>query len=126
MIVVAVSCPSTGWAKSMVDLLTDANKAAEFGGTGDVASPAITAIEESAARATDFPATSTTPGFTYSYNPELDLYERSSTSLGPAFLERAETLGRGHGDIGVSFLYADFQNLNGDSLEFPQKPLFLR
>jgi hypothetical protein len=70
-----------------------------------------------AATAGDFNAVSTTPGFTYTYNPELKVFERSARNLGPVFLERAETVGRGRFDIGVSYLYVDFTKLNGNDLD---------
>jgi hypothetical protein len=101
-------------ARTFTEQFLARNQAA---GGGTVTAPAIVLIQRSAARGTDFPATTTTPGFTYRYNPELGIYERSSGSLGPAFLERAETLGRGRFDAAVSYLYADFTELDGDDLE---------
>jgi hypothetical protein len=77
----------------------------------------VAQLQETLARSTDFRATATTPGFTYSFNPQLDLYERTTGSLGPAFLERADTLGKGRFDIGASYLWANFQQLNGQDLK---------
>jgi hypothetical protein len=78
-----------------------------------VVEPISTIVQRVAIRGTDFPVTSTTPGFTYRYNPDLSMFERSSKSLGPEFLERAETLGRGRLDLGMSYLYADLTDVDG-------------
>ncbi|MGH7964935.1 MAG: hypothetical protein ACRERD_24500, partial [Candidatus Binatia bacterium] len=57
-----------------------------------------------APNAADFPAISTAPGFTYRYNSQLQVFERSSASLGTVFIERPQTLGRGKFDFGLSYL----------------------
>jgi len=84
--------------------------------TADVVEPITPIVQRIAVRGTDFPVTSTTPGFTYSYNPELGMFARSSKSLGPEFLERAETIGRGRFDVGMSYLYADLTDFEGENL----------
>src|SRR5262249_19679597 len=45
-------------------------------------------VKQMAASAADFPAISTAPGFTYQYNTQLQVFERSSNLLGPVFVER--------------------------------------
>jgi hypothetical protein len=67
--------------------------------------------------AADFPALSTTPGFTFRYNAQIQAFERSSGTLGPVYVERPQTLGRGKLDFGVSYLSVDFQELEGKSLD---------
>jgi len=74
-------------------------------------------VKQLAPSAADFPATSTVPGFTFRYNPQLQVFERSSSSLGPVFVERPLTVGRGKFELGMSFLYVDFKDLDGDSLD---------
>ena len=74
-------------------------------------------VKQLAPSAADFPALSTVPGFTYRYNPQLSVFERSSASLGPVFVERPQTLGRGKFDLGVSYLFVDFAELNGKDLD---------
>jgi len=64
----------------------------------------------------DFPAVSTAPGLTFHYDPGTQLFERSTTSLGPVFVERARTIGRGKIELGVSYLFLDFTELNGESV----------
>ena len=75
---------------------------------------------ELTARGIDFPAASTTPGTTYTYNPDLGVYERS-TLLGPVYLERAETVGEGKFDLAASYLRGNMQDLNGNPLTTTQR-----
>lgn len=74
-------------------------------------------VKQLAPSAADFPAISTVPGFTYRYNPQTTVFERSSTSLGPVFVERPQTLGRGQFDVGVSYLFVNFTELEGKDLD---------
>lgn len=64
----------------------------------------------------DFPVGSTVAAFTFEFDPGLNVFTRSTDSLGPILSERANTIGRGK--IGVAFSYAraDFDVLEGDSL----------
>jgi len=57
------------------------------------------------------------PGLTFRYDPQAQLFERSSASLGPVFVEQAQTLGRGKLDLGFSYLFIDFDKLNGEDLD---------
>ena len=77
----------------------------------------LNATQQFAAGAADFPAVSTVPGLTFRYNPELQAFERSSGSLGPVYVERPQTIGRGKLDVGFSYLFQDFDKLDGDSLD---------
>jgi hypothetical protein len=78
-------------------------------GFGDFFGPAVQRL---AVRGTDFPNTSTVPGFTYVYDPKLQALERSS-QLGPVFTERADTVGGGRIEFGASFLFASLQQIDG-------------
>jgi hypothetical protein len=78
--------------------------------------PAILQLQRALARATDFPATTTTPGIIYQFDPSAGAFERVVGPLGPAFLERAETVGKGRFDLSASYLYARFTRFDGDSL----------
>jgi len=78
-------------------------------GTLDFFGPAV---ERLAIRGTDFPITSTVPGFSYVYDPHLQVLERS-TQLGPVFTERAGTVGAGRVEFGGSFLFADLDQVDG-------------
>lgn len=74
-------------------------------------------IQQFVPRAADFPAISTVPGLTFRYNAEVELFERSSTSLGPVFVEQAQTIGQGKLEGGFSYLFIDFDELNGSTLD---------
>jgi Putative MetA-pathway of phenol degradation len=78
--------------------------------------PAILQLQRALARATDFPATTTTPGIIYQFDPSVGAFERVAGPLGPAFLERAETVGQGRFDLAANYLYAHFTRFDGDSL----------
>jgi hypothetical protein len=93
---------------SLVDLLGPGNV---------VVDPLRFKLERGLARGLDFPATATTAGFTYQYDPALGDFRRTSLSLGPAFLERADTVGKGRFDVGLSMLYAAPDEIDGDSLD---------
>lgn len=74
-------------------------------------------VKQLAPAAADFPAISTTPGFTYRYEPSLRVFVPSSASLGSVFVERPQTLGRGKFDFGFSYLHVNFDELNGKDLD---------
>ncbi len=69
------------------------------------------AIADAAAR--NLPIISASAGFTYRYNPKLEVFERTSDTLGPLFLERPDTLGRGKLNVNVSVMYVELNELDG-------------
>jgi hypothetical protein len=72
--------------------------------------------QQLAANAADFPAVGTSPGFTYVYDPKLEVFSPSSHNLGSVFVERARTVGRGKFQVGLSYLYVNFDQLDGQDL----------
>ncbi len=78
-----------------------------------IAEPLTPIIKRAAIRGADFPVASTTPGFVYRYDPEVGMFERSD-SLGPVFLERSDTIGKGRVDLGFSYLYTDLTEFDGE------------
>jgi hypothetical protein len=78
----------------------------------NVVEPVTPIVKRMGVRGADVPTTATTPGYTYHYNPDLGVFERSE-SLGPLFLERADTVGKGHFDVGFSYVYADLTDVGG-------------
>jgi hypothetical protein len=70
-----------------------------------------------AAEASDFPAISTVPGFTYRYDEKLQVFEPVKGNFGSIFVERPETLGQGKFEFGLSYAYVDFKELNGTDLD---------
>jgi hypothetical protein len=79
----------------------------------EIANPYTQIIQREAIRGLDFPAPPSSPGFTYTYNPELQTFERSTGSLGPEFAERAQTAGRNRVTLGFSYLYANLRDEAG-------------
>jgi hypothetical protein len=67
--------------------------------------------------ANQIPALSTSAGYTYEWNPELEVLERSAKTFGPLFTERAVTVGRGKFNINASYTYIKFDEFNGKNLD---------
>src|SRR5688572_13032260 len=63
-----------------------------------------------------FPVGSTAPAFTFQFDPELNVYTRSTEGLGPLQSDRAQTTGKGK--ITVSFAYSrvKFDVFEGEDL----------
>jgi hypothetical protein len=72
--------------------------------------------------ANNIPVISASAGFTYRYNPQLEVFERSAETLGPIFLERPETLGRGKFNVNVSWQYVQYDQYDGRDLSDLQGP----
>jgi hypothetical protein len=62
------------------------------------------------------PIISPASGFTYKYDKEKGAFVRTTTSLGPVYTERAETIGRGKFSFGTSYQRFRFSNLDGIDL----------
>jgi hypothetical protein len=81
---------------------------------------AIGAVEAFSDRLTtqlaNFPLGSSTGGFTYSFDEQSGLYTRNTTSFGPAFAERAATIGRKKLSIGVNYQHTSFDSFGGEDL----------
>jgi hypothetical protein len=67
--------------------------------------------------ANQIPSLSTSAGYTYEWNPELEVLERSAKTFGPVFSERAVTLGRNKFNINASYTYIKFSEFNGKNLD---------
>src|SRR5437870_6528177 len=83
-------------------------------------------IADTAAR--NLPIISASAGYTYRYNPQLEIFERTSDTLGPLFMERPDTLGRGKLNVNVSYQYVRLNQLDGrdtSSLE-SRDPIVIR
>jgi hypothetical protein len=64
-----------------------------------------------------FPLGSSAGGFTYTFDPGLGTYSRSSSTFGPSFLERALTIGKGRFNFGANYQHASFSSFEGKDLE---------
>lgn len=62
------------------------------------------------------PIISPSSGFTYKYDRDTGAFVRTTTSLGPIYTERAETIGRGKFSFGTSYQRFRFSNLDGINL----------
>ena len=62
------------------------------------------------------PVGSSSGGFTYTFNPELGTFSRTSESFGPLFTERALTIGRDRGSLGVGYLRSTYDTFEGKNL----------
>jgi hypothetical protein len=62
------------------------------------------------------PIISPASGFTYKYDSSVGAFVRTSSSFGPIYTERAETIGRGKISFGVSYQRFRFGSLDGINL----------
>jgi hypothetical protein len=83
--------------------------------TGAIPDKAPFQLERLATRAADFPVASTSPGLAFRFDLETGTYERVE-SVGPALLERVETVGRHAFGFGASYLHANIDELDGEPL----------
>jgi hypothetical protein len=91
-------------------------------GTSAVVDTITPLLADLTARGVDFPVASTSAGYVFTYNAALGVFERS-TSLGPALVERADTSGQGRFNLGLSYLYANITQVEGQSISGVQRPL---
>jgi hypothetical protein len=64
----------------------------------------------------NFPLGSSTGGFTYSFEEASGIYTRSRSSFGPAFTERAATIGRKKLSVGFNYQHSSFDTFGGEDL----------
>jgi hypothetical protein len=70
-----------------------------------------------AAARSQAPIPSASGAFRFAWDPDVRTFVRSDQSLGPNLAERAQTLGRHTGTIGLSYTRVDFDTLEGDQLD---------
>ncbi len=63
-----------------------------------------------------FPLASSSGGFSYTYDPKLGVFTRTSDSFGPIYAERADTIGKGRFNLGLNFSHFTFNDINNLSL----------
>lgn len=63
-----------------------------------------------------FPIASSAGGFTYTFDPALGVFVRSSDSFGPVYAERADTIGKGRFNLGLNYSHFTFDSINDLSL----------
>jgi hypothetical protein len=63
-----------------------------------------------------FPLGSSSGGFTYRFDPALGTFSRSTDSFGPAFAERAATVGKQKLSVGMNYQHGKYTTLDGKDL----------
>lgn len=76
-------------------------------------SPFNTAL---ASRLASVPLPAPASGFTYTFDPTLGVFNRSTRSFGPLVADRAETVGKNRASIGVAYQRFSFDSLDGIGL----------
>ena len=66
---------------------------------------------------TSFPLGSSSGGFTYRYDAALGSFTRSTETFGPAFAERAATVGKQKLSVGVNYQHGKYTTLDGKDLK---------
>ncbi|HTK30187.1 MAG TPA: hypothetical protein VL309_11565 [Vicinamibacterales bacterium] len=66
---------------------------------------------------TTFPIGSSSGGFTYTFDPTVGSFTRAASSFGPAFAERALTIGRGKFSLGANYQYSSYNTFEGKDLK---------
>jgi hypothetical protein len=66
---------------------------------------------------TTFPLGSSSGGFSYRYDPSLGTLTRSTNSFGPAFAERALTIGRQKFNFGVNYQHSTYDTFEGQNID---------
>ena len=64
-----------------------------------------------------FPLGSSSGGFTYGYDAALGTFSRTTETFGPAFAERAVTIGKGKFAFGLNYEHSKYNSLDGRDLE---------
>lgn len=112
--ILAAGAPGLASAESLRSTLRNASRTVGISG-GSAFDALADAIADTAARS--LPVVSASAGFTYEYNPELEVFERTSDTLGPLFLERPDTIGRGKVNFNVSYQYVQFDAYDGREID---------
>ena len=78
-----------------------------------------------ASQLSTFPLGSSSAGFTYTFDPELGVFNRSTETFGPVFAERPLTAGKGKFSFGVTQLHATYDRFEGQDLRAGDIKLYL-
>jgi hypothetical protein len=82
--------------------------------------------QEIATQLATFPTGSSSGGFSFTFNPTLGTFSRTTDSFGPSFAERALTNGRGRFTVGFNFQYSKFNSFEGKDLQNGDVIFYLR
>ena len=64
-----------------------------------------------------FPLGSSSGGFTYGFDSALGTFNRTTETFGPAFAERAASLGKGKYSFGLNVIHTKYDSVDGHDLE---------
>jgi hypothetical protein len=78
-----------------------------------------------ASQLSTFPLGSSSAGFTYTFDPELGVFNRSTETFGPVFSERPLTAGKGKFSFGATQLHATYDRFEGQDLRAGDIKLYL-
>ena len=73
-----------------------------------------------------YPLGTSTRGFTYTLNESLGTFTRSSGSFGPAFSDRALTIGQGRLSLGFNYRHTRYNDFEGQNLDDGSIKFYLR
>jgi hypothetical protein len=110
-----VTITSSASARNLRDVLAPSPDAFVVPGVAPAIRPLGNAIASQVAN--QIPTLSTSAGYTYRWNPELEAIERSAMTFGPLFTERAVTVGGGKFNVSASYSYVKFDRFNGRNLD---------
>jgi hypothetical protein len=78
-----------------------------------------------ASQLSTFPLGSSSAGFTYTFDPALGVFNRSTETFGPVFAERPVTAGKGKFSFGVNYQKARYDRFEGQNLDERDIQLYL-
>lgn len=97
---------------------------------GDVENPAVEIVASFnqllTTQLASLPLGSSAGGFTYAFDPNLGTLVRASRSFGPAFAERALTIGKGRFSAGFNYQHARYDSFEGQDLRDGSIKFYLR
>lgn len=113
------------FAPSNPVILADTGHAAHFGSQPGAQATLTQLNRGIAAQLATFPVGSSSGGFSYTFDPALGVFSRSTDSFGPLFAERANTAGKGKFSFGLNATYTTFDSFEGENLRDGDITLFL-
>ena len=75
---------------------------------------------------TTFPLGTSSGGFTYTFDPALNTFNRRSESFGPLFAERALTVGRNRASFGMNYQHSSYDRMAGMDLHGSELKFIVR
>ena len=71
------------------------------------------------------PVGSSSGGFTYTFNPTIGSFSRSSESFGPLYMERALTIGKDRGSLGMGYQRSTYETFERKELRQPEIKFYI-